>query len=190
MICDSEWFPPRQRALSRLLFTCQQFLFSGVYGDGIGEMAEMIGAEVGYVRFDWDESAADIDRIRTAATEFRPKLITLVHSETPCGTINSCDQVGQLAKEIGALFYVDFVSSGGGMRIDVDVRCTALRLVSLPDLAGVGLECRSWSLRNAKVLLHATRLRNSYSLRQGIESDRRGEVRHLELLVTAQFRVR
>eukprot|EP01122_Echinamoeba_exundans_P016666 TRINITY_DN8518_c0_g1_i1.p1 TRINITY_DN8518_c0_g1~~TRINITY_DN8518_c0_g1_i1.p1 ORF type:complete len:363 (-),score=60.45 TRINITY_DN8518_c0_g1_i1:3-1091(-) len=93
---------------------------TGVYGDGIGEMAEMIGAEVKYVKFEWDESATDMARIRSAVEEFRPKLITAVHSETPCGTINPCDQIGAISKEFGALFYVDFVSSGGGMKIDVD----------------------------------------------------------------------
>jgi aspartate aminotransferase-like enzyme len=95
---------------------------SGVYGDGIGEMAEMIGAQVKYVKFEWDESATDIARIRAAVEEFHPKLITVVHSETPCGTINPCDQIGAISKELGALLYVDFVSSGGGMKIDVDVR--------------------------------------------------------------------
>lgn len=85
-------------------------------------MAQLIGPQVEYVKFDWDESASDIDRIRQAALTFKPKLVTMVHSETPCGTINPCEPIGKIAREVGALFYVDFVSSGGGMEINVDVR--------------------------------------------------------------------
>jgi len=86
-------------------------------------MAEQIGAQVKTVKFEWNEAALDLDRIRKEAEEFKPKLLSLVHCETPSGTLNiRIAEIGQIAKSLGALFYVDFVSAGGGVPVLVDVR--------------------------------------------------------------------
>jgi aspartate aminotransferase-like enzyme len=85
-------------------------------------MAAGLGAEVEYVKFEWNEAASDIERIRNAAKAFQPTIITVVHCETPSGIVNPIDKIGVVAKEVGALYYVDFVSSGGGVEVRVDVR--------------------------------------------------------------------
>ena len=77
-------------------------------------MAEMIGANVRIEKWPWNQVALDVERIRKVAHEFKPKLITLVHCETPSGTLNiKIKEIGAIAREVDALFYVDFVSSGG-----------------------------------------------------------------------------
>jgi aspartate aminotransferase-like enzyme len=106
-------------------------LVTGLYGEGFGEMAAELGANVEYVKFEWNEAALDIERIRRAALEFKPNIITVVHCETPSGIVNPIDQIGVIAKEVGSLYYVDFVSSGGGIEIRVDVRILSWRLLSL-----------------------------------------------------------
>lgn len=126
---------------------------SGVYGYGIGEMAKSIGAEVEYVSFEYDEIASDFNKIREAAAKFRPLLITAVHcnnnmkkltfqGETPSGTLNPVKEIGAIAKEVGALYYVDFVSSGCGVEVNVEESHIDLGLLGsqkaisiLPDLS-------------------------------------------------------
>lgn len=92
---------------------------NGVFGYGIAEMAQQIGARVETLRFGHDE-AIDIDLVRELADEFEPNLITAVHCETPSGILNDLSEVGEIAREANALFYVDFVASAGGAEVRVD----------------------------------------------------------------------
>lgn len=94
---------------------------TGVFGYGFGEMAKSLGAEVHVVGYANDEVVSDVKRIREAAEKFKPDLITMVHCETPSGTVNPLKEVGEIAKDVGALFYVDFVSSVGGCEVRVKV---------------------------------------------------------------------
>jgi len=123
---------------------------TGLFGFGIGDMARQIGAEVETVGFPFD-AIVEPDAVRAAALRFRPKLITAVHCETPSGTLNPLDEVGRICREVDALFYVDFVASGGGAPVDVD-RCAidlgllgSQKVLSLPpDLAMVSVSERAW----------------------------------------------
>ncbi len=123
---------------------------NGVFGYGIGEMAQQVGAQVRVVGFDYDD-VPDPERVRAAALEFRPKLITAVHCETPSGTLAPLDELGRISQEVDALFYVDFVASGGGVEVRVDDWCIDLGLLGsqkvlslLPDLAMVTVSPRAW----------------------------------------------
>lgn len=123
---------------------------SGLFGYGIGEMAQQIGATVEVVGFPFD-SIVDPQAVREAAHRFRPKLVTAVHCETPSGTLNPLAELGQVCREVDALFYVDFVASGGGAPVEVD-RCAidlgllgSQKVLSLPpDLAMVTVSDRAW----------------------------------------------
>ncbi len=44
-----------------------------------------------------------------------------MHCETPCGILNHVAALGEIARDCDALYYVDFVSSGGGVPVEVDV---------------------------------------------------------------------
>uniref|UniRef100_A0A7C1JRI3 Alanine--glyoxylate aminotransferase family protein n=1 Tax=Caldilinea aerophila TaxID=133453 RepID=A0A7C1JRI3_9CHLR len=123
---------------------------TGLFGYGIGEMAQQIGAEVEIVGFPFDR-ILDPEPVREAAYRFRPKVITAVHCETPSGTLNPLEELGKLCREVDALFYVDFVASGGGVPVDVD-RCHidlgllgSQKVLSLPpDLSMVTVSERAW----------------------------------------------
>ena len=93
---------------------------SGLFGDGFADMARAFGAEAEICAFPYDE-VPDPDKVRDYAKSYRPKVITAVHCETPSGTITKClAEIGNIAREAGALFVVDFVSSAGGAELDVD----------------------------------------------------------------------
>jgi aspartate aminotransferase-like enzyme len=124
---------------------------TGLFGAGIGEMARTCGAEVEILDFGQDD-VADPDAVRTAARRFQPKLITAVHCETPSGTLNPLAELGAIAREVDALFYVDFVASGGGTPVLVDGWQIDLGLLGsqkvlslMPDLSMISVSERAWA---------------------------------------------
>jgi aspartate aminotransferase-like enzyme len=124
---------------------------NGVFGYGIGEMAGQLGMNLEVVGFGYDD-IPDPQRVREVAKSFRPRLVTAVHCETPSGTLASLKSIGEICQEIDALFYVDFVSSGGGVEVRVDDWHIDLgllgsqKVLSLPpDLAMVTVSDRAWS---------------------------------------------
>ncbi|MDH3881897.1 MAG: alanine--glyoxylate aminotransferase family protein, partial [Desulfobacteraceae bacterium] len=56
---------------------------TGVFGDGIGDMALSIGADVNKIRLPYNETISDMSEIEAAIVQFKPKMITVVHCETP-----------------------------------------------------------------------------------------------------------
>ena len=76
---------------------------------------EMVEIEVPYQRG---------DRSRRGEGRFkkRPdiKVVSLVHHDTPSGTINPANEIGKIVREHDALLIVDAVSSFGGMDIHPD----------------------------------------------------------------------
>ena len=64
-------------------------LSTGLFGYGMGGMAEAIGCEVRTVGFGFDETFTDFDLIEKAIREFQPKMITMVQNETPSGIYHS-----------------------------------------------------------------------------------------------------
>ncbi|MDE7074244.1 MAG: aminotransferase class V-fold PLP-dependent enzyme [Odoribacter sp.] len=96
-------------------------LSTGLFGYGIGGMAESIGCEVKTVSFGFDETFSDFDLIEKAIREFRPKMITMVQNETPSGTMNPVAEIGALKEKYGVpLLYVDAVSGLGGSVVKTD----------------------------------------------------------------------
>ncbi len=123
---------------------------TGVFGYGIAEMARQIGAEVEVAGFGHDE-AIDPDFVRDMAQDFQPHLITAVHCETPSGILNPLAEVGQVAQDVDALFYVDFVASAAGApvlvdewQIDLGLLGSQKALSLLPDLSMVSISARAW----------------------------------------------
>lgn len=112
---------------------CLSLYHAGLFGEGFGEMAKSIGAVVYTENFAWDEPSIGeeaLARIRERVSSLKPKLITAVHCETPCGSINiAVPEIGRIAKEHGALFCVDAVSSVAGLPVLVDVRIFELEIL-------------------------------------------------------------
>lgn len=123
---------------------------NGVFGYGIGEMAQSVGAAVETVGFGYAD-VPDPQQVREAAQRFRPSLITAVHCETPSGTLTPLSELGTISREVDALFYVDFVASGGGTPVLVDEWQIDLgllgsqKVLSLPpDLSMVSVSPQAW----------------------------------------------
>eukprot|EP01105_Mastigella_eilhardi_P014231 TRINITY_DN3244_c0_g1_i1.p1 TRINITY_DN3244_c0_g1~~TRINITY_DN3244_c0_g1_i1.p1 ORF type:complete len:391 (-),score=94.03 TRINITY_DN3244_c0_g1_i1:54-1175(-) len=96
-------------------------LSTGLFGTGIGEMARTSGAEVKILEFPFNETLHDFAAIEAAVVEFKPKMITVVHCETPSGTLNPIAPIGEIKRKHNVpLLYVDMVSSLGGAEVRVD----------------------------------------------------------------------
>jgi aspartate aminotransferase-like enzyme len=128
-------------------------LSTGVFGYGIGEMAAAIGANVRWVEFGYDEIIQP-EHVEGAILDFRPKMVTAVHCETPSGTLNPVGLVGELVRRYEVpLYYVDAVASAGGTpvltdewHIDLCLIGTQKALSAFPDLAAVAVSERAWEI--------------------------------------------
>lgn len=96
-------------------------LSTGIFGYGIGDMAESMGCEVRTIGFGFDETINDFELIEKAIRDFQPKMITMVQNETPSGTMNSVQEIGDLKQKYNIpLLYVDAVSGLGGSDVKTD----------------------------------------------------------------------
>ncbi|UCD90643.1 MAG: alanine--glyoxylate aminotransferase family protein [Desulfobacterales bacterium] len=129
---------------------------TGVFGDGIGDMASSIGAEVIKIRRPYNETISDMSEIEEAIVAFKPKMITVVHCETPSGTLNPIKQLGQIKKRYQVpLLYVDAVASVGGTpvlsdawHIDLCLGGSQKCLSSLPDMSFLSVSNIAWEIIN------------------------------------------
>jgi aspartate aminotransferase-like enzyme len=96
---------------------------TGVFGDGIADMAASIGCRVEKLSFSYNSTidSSALQRIEDAAKRVRPVMITAVHCETPSGTLNPLAELGAMKQRLGVpLFYVDAVASLGGAPVRAD----------------------------------------------------------------------
>ncbi len=125
---------------------------TGVFGYGIADMARSIGAEVAVVGLEYDETLGDLSAVAEAIDTFHPKMITVVHCETPSGTLNPLDGLGSLKQAMGVpLLYADVVSSAGGAPVRVDAWHVDLALggsqkclSAPPSMAFLSVSSRAW----------------------------------------------
>lgn len=127
---------------------------TGVFGYGVGDMARWIGADVRTVGFDYDQTLADWDKIEQAIIEFKPKMITAIHCETPSGTLNPLAELGRLKQKHGVpLLYVDAVASAGGAavmtddwNVDLMLGGTQKALSVPPSMSIIAVSQRAWEI--------------------------------------------
>jgi aspartate aminotransferase-like enzyme len=94
---------------------------SGMFGFGIADMARSIGASVRTIDIPYNQTITDWQAVERGIAEFRPKMITVVHCETPSGTLNPLQRLGELKETYAVpLLYVDAVSSAGGAPLRTD----------------------------------------------------------------------
>ncbi|GAB6905012.1 Aminotransferase class V [Desulfosarcina cetonica] len=130
---------------------------TGVFGYGIGEMAQSLGADVKIVGFSYDETINDLARIEAAIAEFKPRMITAVHCETPSGTLNPLDGLGRLKQTYQVpLFYVDTVAGAGGVpvladdwQIDLCLGGSQKCLSAPPDMSFLSVSPKAWEIIEA-----------------------------------------
>jgi aspartate aminotransferase-like enzyme len=127
---------------------------TGVFGEGIGEMARSVGADVCSIELPFNQTISDTSAIEDAIDRFKPKMITAVHCETPSGTLNPLVELGRLkhAKEV-PLLYVDAVASAGGTpvcadewHIDLCLGGSQKCLSAPPAMSFLSVSDRAWNI--------------------------------------------
>ncbi|MGH7278348.1 MAG: pyridoxal-phosphate-dependent aminotransferase family protein, partial [Candidatus Rokuibacteriota bacterium] len=92
---------------------------AGQFGLLMREILTRAGAEVTEFPVEWG-GRLDLDRLAAETERVRPKAITLVHNETSTGTTYPAADVGRIARQAGALFLLDTVSSVAGLDVRTD----------------------------------------------------------------------
>ncbi|HZW02343.1 MAG TPA: aminotransferase class V-fold PLP-dependent enzyme [Anaerolineaceae bacterium] len=127
---------------------------TGLFGDGLGDMAATLGAQVRKISLPYNETIHDFYAIEQAIVEFQPKMITAVHCETPSGTLNPLAELGRLKEKHDVpLLYVDAVSSIGGApvladewRIDLCLGGSQKVLSAPPDTSFIAVSDAAWDV--------------------------------------------
>jgi pyridoxamine--pyruvate transaminase len=95
-------------------------LVSGIFGKGMGYWLKDFGAELHELEVAYNDSVdpSDVERYLDEHPEI--ELLTVVHSETPSGTLHDVAAIGPIAHRHGVLTLVDCVSSLGGIEFRTD----------------------------------------------------------------------
>lgn len=92
---------------------------NGVFGTRMSDIVNRLGGRLTRVDGEWGR-ALDPEAVRKAVKGKSPKLLAVVHAETSTGVCQPLDDLKGIARESGALFLVDMVTSLGGMDVAVD----------------------------------------------------------------------
>ena len=127
-------------------------LVSGVYGKGFGYWSARHNKELIEIEVPYNEAIdpAAVD----AAFDTRPeiKIVSLVHHDTPSGTINPLNEIGEVVHRHGGFLLVDAVSSFAGMDVhpepshaDIFVTGPGKCLGGPPGITIVAVSERAWA---------------------------------------------
>jgi pyridoxamine--pyruvate transaminase len=95
-------------------------LVSGVFGKGMGFWLKDLGAELHELEVAYNDSVDPAEVERYLDEHPAIELVTVVHCETPSGTMHDLAALGPIARGHGALTLVDCVSSLGGLEFRTD----------------------------------------------------------------------
>jgi len=98
-------------------------LTSGVYGKGFGYWAIRYCKELLEIEVPYNESIdpGTVDAMMSKRPDI--KVVSLVHHDTPSGTLNPVNEIGRIVRDHDGLLIVDAVSSFGGMDVHPDDCC-------------------------------------------------------------------
>lgn len=91
----------------------------GRFGLLLQEILTRIGVRFETVDAPWGEVVPP-DAIRAAARRLEPRVIACVHGDTSTTMAQPLDGIGAIAREVGALVYVDATATLGGMAVAAD----------------------------------------------------------------------
>ena len=92
---------------------------NGVFGTRMCDIVGRLKANLIRVDAEWGR-AVDPEAVRKAVEGRSPSVLAVVHAETSTGVCQPLEDLAGIAKECGALFLVDMVTSLGGMEVNVD----------------------------------------------------------------------
>lgn len=126
---------------------------NGLYGDGFADFVEAYDGDAALVSVPYD-AGYDLDGVATALeaadADGEPFAVaTMVHCETPTGTLNDLEPVLDLLDDYNVLSVVDAVSSLGGTpvpteRIDVCLGASQKCFSAPPGLTTAAISERAW----------------------------------------------
>ena len=124
---------------------------AGYFGDRFAKIAEAFGLDVRRVEYEWGRAVRP-DDVAAALEEAPAKGVLAQHSETSTGVIHDIEAIGRVAKDAGALFAVDVISSlgavpydGDGWGVDVAIGGSQKALSATPGLAFVSVSQAAWA---------------------------------------------
>jgi pyridoxamine--pyruvate transaminase len=127
-------------------------LVSGVYGKGFGYWSARYHKDMVEVEVPYNEAIdpAQVEEALERRTDI--SIVSLVHHDTPSGTVNPVKEIGAVVRRHGALFLVDAVSSFGGMDVhpedcdcDVFVTGPGKCLGGPPGVTIMAVSGRAWA---------------------------------------------
>jgi len=92
---------------------------NGVFGTRMADIVGRIGGKLTRVDAPWGRTI-DPEDVRKAVEGKKVKVLAVVHAETSTGVCQPLEDLAAIARDAGALFLVDTVTSLGGMEVDVD----------------------------------------------------------------------
>ncbi|HTO83380.1 MAG TPA: alanine--glyoxylate aminotransferase family protein [Methylomirabilota bacterium] len=127
-------------------------LASGVYGKGFGYWSARYHKDMVEIEVPYNE-AIDPQQVKDAFKR-RPdiRVVSVVHHDTPSGTLNPVNEIGKIVRDNDALLLVDAVSSFGGMDVhpedccaDIFVTGPGKCLGGAPGITIMAMSERAWA---------------------------------------------
>jgi alanine-glyoxylate transaminase/serine-glyoxylate transaminase/serine-pyruvate transaminase len=122
---------------------------AGYFGNRMVEIAGRCGAEVTALQRPWGQ-AFELDQLRDALKQHRPRLLAIVNAETSTGVLQDVSRLGRLCHEFDALLLTDCVTSLGctpvkldEWEIDAAFSCSQKGLSCPPGLAPISFSDRA-----------------------------------------------
>ena len=114
---------------------------NGYFGNRLVDMASRYDADIRQIHKPWGH-AFNLEEIKKALEEHRPKIMALVHAETSTGVRQPMEGIGELCEKYDCLLLVDTVTSLGGVplfldhwKIDLAYSCSQKGLACPPGIA-------------------------------------------------------
>lgn len=123
----------------------------GFFGERFGEMAEVYGARVHWLRHEWGQPADPV-AIKKALDE-KPgiKAVLVTHNETSTGVLNRLEDISRIVKGYNKLLLVDAISSLGSIELltdkwgcDVVITASQKGWMAPPGVAMVSVSPAAW----------------------------------------------
>ncbi|BDC36294.1 MAG: alanine--glyoxylate aminotransferase family protein [Candidatus Methanoliparum thermophilum] len=143
-----------ESALGNLLNKDDKILaiVNGKFGERFSEIGSIYGNCIS-LNYEWGDSV-NLENIKEVFEENEDiKVVTLVHNETSTGIINPAKEVSKIAKDNGAVFVMDGVSSIGGNYVNVDdwgvdiaILGSQKCLAAPPGLAMISVSDDAWDM--------------------------------------------
>jgi len=136
-------------------------LASGIFGHGFAEMVKNCRATPIVIATEGYDEALSVEKVKEALDNY-PDItaITLVHCETPSGTLNPLKELCKVCQKSDAITIVDAVSSNGGTEvrtdeygIDINLGASQKAFSAPPGIAFLSLSEKAIDLINSRKLI-------------------------------------